>query len=135
MSFFVYLHKRKGEVFYVGCGNAYRAKDKTSRSKMWKDKVGERPYEIETIKEFDCKADALRLEAELISLYRPSCNIRGNIPYLISIGSKLHRPSKVSGLRLSVESWIKLRALIQAHGGRWLEKLIDREHKKLEVKR
>jgi len=40
-------------------------------------------------------------------------------------------PSKSEGLRLTVDHWIKLRALIQAKGRKWLEKAIDREHKSL----
>lgn len=35
------------------------------------------------------------------------------------------------GVRLPVSYWIKLRSLMQHHGGRkWLEKAIDREVKK-----
>jgi len=39
--------------------------------------------------------------------------------------------SKSEGVRLSHEHWPKLRELIQAKGRAWLEKLIDREHKKI----
>jgi len=44
------------------------------------------------------------------------------------------RQTKATSIRLSLDHWPKLRALIQAHGGRWLEKFIDREFKKLEGK-
>jgi hypothetical protein len=40
--------------------------------------------------------------------------------------------SKSEGLRLTITHWVKLRCLIQAKGRCWLEKAIDREHKKLE---
>jgi len=41
-------------------------------------------------------------------------------------------PTKSEGLRLTIPHWVKLRALIQHHGRAWLQKLIDREHKKIE---
>ncbi len=41
--------------------------------------------------------------------------------------------TKVEGIRLPVAHWTKLRALIQAKGRPWLEKLIDRETKKLDA--
>jgi hypothetical protein len=40
-------------------------------------------------------------------------------------------PSKSEGLRLTVEHWLKLRQLMQTRGRVWLQKIIDREHKKL----
>jgi hypothetical protein len=44
-------------------------------------------------------------------------------------------PTKATSVRLPVSYWVKLRALMTAHGGRgWLEKAIDREHKKLNAK-
>lgn len=39
--------------------------------------------------------------------------------------------TEAHGVRLPVSYWIKLRSLMQHHGGRkWLEKAIDREVKK-----
>jgi hypothetical protein len=47
-----------------------------------------------------------------------------------------HKPeTKVSGVRLGVGHWQKLRELMQINKGRaWLERIIDREHKKLAAK-
>jgi len=42
-----------------------------------------------------------------------------------------YEKSKSEGLRLSLEHWPKLRELIQSKGRVWLEKLIAREHSKL----
>lgn len=42
--------------------------------------------------------------------------------------------SKSEGLRLTVAHWQKLRELMQSRGRVWLERVIDREHKKLEHK-
>jgi len=40
--------------------------------------------------------------------------------------------SKAQTIRLRASHWAKLRALMQFHGNRkWLEKCIDREHKKV----
>ncbi len=39
--------------------------------------------------------------------------------------------SKSEGLRLTVDHWTRLRALIQGKGRVWLEKLIDREYNKM----
>jgi len=41
------------------------------------------------------------------------------------------RPGSV---RLPDSYWVKLRALMQNRGRAWLEKAIDREHKKMEKK-
>ena len=43
-------------------------------------------------------------------------------------------PSKSEGLRLTIPHWVKLRELIQYRGRTWLQKLIDREHKKISTK-
>jgi len=40
-------------------------------------------------------------------------------------------PTKAASVRLSLEHWAKLRALMQYFGRSWLERAIDREHKKL----
>jgi hypothetical protein len=42
--------------------------------------------------------------------------------------------TKSEGLRLTLEHWTMLRSLIQAKGRSWLEKLIAREHRKMEEK-
>jgi len=39
--------------------------------------------------------------------------------------------STTEGVRLSPDSWVKLRYLMQHLGRAWLEKAIDREYKKL----
>jgi hypothetical protein len=38
--------------------------------------------------------------------------------------------TKVGGVRLQLESWTKMRALMQLLGRGWLEKAIDREYRK-----
>ena len=40
-------------------------------------------------------------------------------------------PSKPQSIRLPASYWIKLRELMQHQGRAWLEKSIDREHKKM----
>ena len=45
--------------------------------------------------------------------------------------SSVNTKSKSEGLRLSHEHWPMLRQLIQIKGRVWLEKLIAREHKKI----
>jgi hypothetical protein len=42
--------------------------------------------------------------------------------------------TKASAVRLTLDHWVKLRQLMQAYGRVWLEKIIDREHKKLGAK-
>ena len=42
-------------------------------------------------------------------------------------------PAKVEGIRLPPHLWPKFRAVLKANGRAWLEKLIAREHKKLET--
>ncbi len=42
-------------------------------------------------------------------------------------------PTAPGSIRLPLDHWVKLRALMRHHQGRaWLEKVIDREHKKIE---
>jgi len=41
------------------------------------------------------------------------------------------KPSKSEGLRLSIEHWPKMRAIIQAKGRTWLQAWIDRQYKAL----
>jgi len=44
---------------------------------------------------------------------------------------KIKIETKVGGIRLPLTMWVKLRDLMAWHGGRaWLERIIDREHKK-----
>jgi len=45
---------------------------------------------------------------------------------------KITEPTKAASVRLPLSSWDKLRTLMQTKGRGWLEKAIDREHKKLE---
>jgi hypothetical protein len=40
-------------------------------------------------------------------------------------------PTSAASIRLPESYWRKLRELMQAHGRKWLEKAIDREHKRL----
>jgi len=48
---------------------------------------------------------------------------------------KIKQPTKAASIRLTLAHWIKLRELMQHHRGRaWLERIIDREHKKIAAK-
>jgi hypothetical protein len=44
---------------------------------------------------------------------------------------KIKPVTKVGGIRLQLKHWAQLRELMQIHSSRaWLEKIIEREHKK-----
>lgn len=70
--FCVYLHRRKDnqEVFYIGKGTLSRTKDKTNRSKRWKQIVEESSgFQIEIYKDNLTEDEALTIETELIKQY------------------------------------------------------------------
>ena len=47
---------------------------------------------------------------------------------------KTYEPTKASAIRLPISTFAKLRELMQAHGRIWLERVVIREHRKLEQK-
>lgn len=45
-----------------------------------------------------------------------------------------NKDTRVGGIRLHIDDWAKLRALMRFYRGRaWLEKIIRREHKKVDA--
>lgn len=79
--FCVYIHKRldNGEVFYVGQGTKRRPHEKTRTLEAWnaivKDTGG---FDVEIVKDFLSKNEALELEKELITKYIDTVV---NLPY------------------------------------------------------
>jgi hypothetical protein len=73
--FCVYFHRRKdtGELFYIGQGTLDRSKSKARKMKLWHDTVEEaNGFFVEIYKKDLTKAEALRLETELIEQYSDS---------------------------------------------------------------
>ena len=49
-----------------------------------------------------------------------------------NVGMKTPKPpTKSEGLRLTVDQWTMLRALIQHYGGPWVGKLVEKHYRKL----
>lgn len=71
----VYSHAIDGEVFYIGKGRPIRPFEKQCRNYLWHAKTKGRGYEIEILGWYDNEQQALDAEADLILMFRPSCNI------------------------------------------------------------
>ncbi len=75
----VYHHKHDGEVFYVGMGNRLRPFKTESRSAYWTEFVSAigKKHEIEIVKDFKKRSEALKYETEEINRLLPYVNILG----------------------------------------------------------
>jgi hypothetical protein len=72
----VYTHSANGQIFYVGYGAPLRPYTRATRNSRWRDHVkraGE--YEIAIRAWTYDRAEAQRIESEMISAHNPFCNI------------------------------------------------------------
>jgi hypothetical protein len=76
-SLCVYTHSTNGKVFYVGQGRPHRPRDVASRTPRWHayvEKHGKPEINVHTWT--NDRAEAQRIEAELIAMHGPCCNVR-----------------------------------------------------------
>ena len=141
-SHYIYTHSVDGVVFYVGKGSGGRAFTKGSRNSLWETFVcGSPVFDIALVAFFVEKKEAFDFERALIFKLKPCCNVNaGQALKIKKIRLKKPKPplkkkqpvAKVEGIRLPPHLWPMFRQVLRAKGRMWLEKLIDREHKKLE---
>lgn len=77
----VYFHKNPvtKEIFYIGHGRISRAFDNSVRNKLWKKEIKQfKEYIVEIHKSNLSKSEAHELESNLISVFKPTCNIKTN---------------------------------------------------------
>lgn len=79
----VYYHKNKGEVFYIGAGKIDRPFTLTGRSIKWRayvNSLAKKSFqvEIEVVRSFTTKTEALRFEKEEIKRLQPNTNVTDN---------------------------------------------------------
>src|ERR1043166_8882766 len=73
----VYLHKARGEVFYVGRGSLDRPFSRDGRNQKWRDLVQEvGKYDLEVQRLTDDEETAKAEEIRLIQALAPSCNVQ-----------------------------------------------------------
>lgn len=77
-GWFVYAHRLKGLLIYVGCGRFYRMRSYWDRNRHWMHVVGEKQIEIEVIRHFRSRAPALKYERRMISELLPLTNVVGH---------------------------------------------------------
>lgn len=70
-TFHIYRHRRldTNEIFYVGIGSGYRASNKSSRNKYWKNITNKVNYAVEILYDNIDRETAIELEIFLIELY------------------------------------------------------------------
>lgn len=100
---YVYLHINELGVFYVGCGNLKRTKDKHHRKLLWKQ-TASTGYSILIAGEFKDQGHAWEHEKELIAYFKPSCNKAIGGPG--STGFRWPNDKKQSLSQSIKESWI-----------------------------
>lgn len=72
----VYTHSANGKIFYVGQGSERRAREKTSRKRLWLKHVSViKGYAVSIHTRTEDRSEAERIEAELIAAHAPKCNI------------------------------------------------------------
>lgn len=78
---YVYEHfiVHSGEVFYVGKGSGYRAKNSTERSEFWQRKTARFKWDYRIVKEFNNDFCALTYEKLLIAKYGRRANGTGQL--------------------------------------------------------
>jgi hypothetical protein len=104
----VYSHSADGKVFYVGQGRSQRPYEQDGRALRWHAHVEESGggYEITIHTWTDDRAEALRIEREMIETHTPLCNGREYVPaeavpFSIRLGSNakaaLDKEAKTQG--------------------------------------
>jgi hypothetical protein len=83
---FVYAHSAGGKIFYVGMGNAKRpfAYGRSSRTSRWCEHVKSvGTYNTNILAQTNDRIEAQKIEARLIAIHTPVCNVRKNETRLV----------------------------------------------------
>jgi|SRR6185295_4203090 len=119
-----------GELLYVGVSMNALVRLSQHKSKPWVLEIAS-----VSIEQFQDRKSAEAAEAVAIRDEAPRYNKANPLarPNKKKPRFTIREPgTKAASVRLSLEHWAKLRALMQTLGRAWLEKAIDREHKKQE---
>jgi hypothetical protein len=100
-KYYVYFHYKldTGRLFYIGKGSGYRAWVKNRRNTWWKRTVNRHGLAVEIVQDSLTETEALRLEQDLIQLYK---KMGYRLTNLDEGGKICHHQSKTNDIKIRI---------------------------------